>query len=520
MRCQLRCFFKKTCECPPEQHSLPLHFRKVVEGLGPTFVKLGQLLSLRPDVIPAEYCDELQKLQDTVSPFPFEKVKKIIEEEFNKPLSDIFSSFEKEPIAAASIAQVHKAKLKNGKVVAVKVMRPDVIKDMTQDIRILEKIADLFEKHVVESRPYRPKRFVQEFKEWTLKEIDFRHEAQSMQEMRERFAASAILKIPEVFTKYTSKKVLTMEFMDGVHINDEKGLKNLKSDRRQLACNAMQIIAEQTLVEGIFHADPHPGNILVIAGNRFVFLDFGIVGRISEKQRRKISLYMMYLFERDIERALHHILELAEVSEESDVEGFKRKMLDILSTCYGSLETNSLSRALYDGVIAGVPYKVYFPSDLVLLSKAFVTAESVGRNLYPQFSLLTDAKEPVKKALKKQLTPMRTIKNLIKNSRDYSDLIEDLPIHALRTLNLIEKGKLTVTIDNKEFLPYMKEFHEAHMVRMMGMIVAALILASGVTSYLQQGPRHMLALPMIELYVALGIFVWMILYIRKRRWTA
>ncbi|MEK6922046.1 MAG: AarF/UbiB family protein [Nanoarchaeota archaeon] len=516
LRCQIRCFFKKTCECPPEQHSLSIHFRKVVESLGPTFIKLGQLLSLRPDVISAEYCDELRKLQDKVPPFPFAEVKKIIEEEFNKPLSALFSSFEEEPIAAASVAQVHKAKLKNGKIVAVKVMRPEVMQTMKQDIRIMEAVAELLEKHVEESRPYRPKQFVQEFKEWTLKEIDFRNEAHIMEEMRQRFAANAILKIPEVFPQQTSQRVVTMEFMEGIHINDDAGLKNIQGDRRQLAINAVQIIAEQTLVHGVFHADPHPGNILVVKGNRFVFLDFGIVGRLSEKQRRKISLYMIYLFERDFERALRHVLELAEISDDSDVEGFKKKMLDILSSCYGSLETNSLSMALYKGIIAGIPYKVYFPSDLVLLSKAFVTAESVGRNLYPQFSLLTDAQEPIKKTLKKQLSPIKTLKNLVKNSLDYSEFIEDLPIHALRTLNLIEKGRITVTVDKKEFLPYLKELHETHMINIMGMIVAALILASGMTGFLQKGPQHMLALPMIELYVAAGLFVWIIIYTRKK----
>ncbi|MBI2136759.1 hypothetical protein HYU06_06835 [Candidatus Woesearchaeota archaeon] len=517
LRCKFHCMLKRSCDCPLDKHSLPVHFRKVIERLGPTFIKLGQLLSLRPDVLLPEYCNELRNLQDKVPEFSFQDVKKIIEEDFHLQLSAVFSSFDKKPIAAASIAQVHKARLKDGKKVAVKILRPEVTKIIKQDIRIMEMIAALLEKNFPESRSFRPIRFVQEFKEWTLKEIDFRNEAGIMAEMQEVFANNKILRIPNVFFKHTSQRVLTMEFMEGININNDKGLTKIHANRRQLAINAVQIIAEQTLVHGIFHADPHPGNILALKGNRFVFLDFGIVGRLSERQRRKFSLYMIYLFERDFERALRHIVDLAEVSDESDVEGFKKDLLGILSSCYGTLETNSLSQALFKSVIAGVPHRVYFPSDLVLLAKAFVTAESVGRNLYPKFSILTDAQQPVRKTLKKQLSPIRTISNLVKNSIDYNDLIEEFPVHAARTLKLIENGSITVNLNKKEFLPLMKEFHETHVVRMMGMIIASLILASGITSFLQEGQQHMLALPMVELYLAIGLFIWTIRYMRKKR---
>ncbi|MBI5001871.1 hypothetical protein HZC31_00635 [Candidatus Woesearchaeota archaeon] len=517
VRCRIRCFIKRKCNCPPEKHSLPLHFREVIENLGPTFIKFGQLLSLRPDVIPEEYCAELRKLQEDVPGFSFNEVQKIIEAEFGKPVQSLFSSFDKKPIAAASIAQVHIAQLKNGKKVAVKVLRPDVRTTIEQDIRIMEKVAALFETHIPETRPFRPKRFVQEFKDWTMKELDFRNEGRIMDEMRTVFKNETLLKIPEVHWELTSKKIVTMEFIDGTHISDAKGLQKLHINKKELAINGITIIVAQTLVHGIFHGDPHPGNILALQGNRFGFLDFGIVGRVTERQRRKLSLYLIHLLERDFERAMVHILDLAETTEESDIEGFKRAFMDILAACYGSVGNSSLSDAFFRAVIAGVPYKIYFPSDLVLLSKAFVTSESVGRNLYPQFNILTDARESVEKTLKQQLHPVKTVKNLLRNSLDYGEIVEDLPLHTARVLKLIEKGSIAVTIDKKEFSGYMNEFHKANNIRVVGTIIAALVIASAITSFLQEGQQHMLSLPMIELYLALGLGIWLVHYMKNNK---
>lgn len=517
IRCRLRCLIKRKCNCPPEKHSLPLHFREVIESLGPTFIKFGQLLSLRPDVIPEEYCTELRKLQENVPSFSFNDVQKIIETEFGKPLLSLFSSFDKKPIAAASIAQVHIAHLKNGKKVAVKVLRPNVRKIIEQDIRLMEKTADILEQRAPETKPFRPKRFVQEFKDWTMKELDFRNEGRVMDEMRTVFENESILKIPQVYWELTSEKVVTMEFIDGVHVSNTKGLQKLHLNKKELAINGITIIVAQTLVHGIFHGDPHPGNILALKGNRFGFLDFGIVGRVTERQRRKLSLYLVHLLERDFERAMMHILDLAETTDESDIDGFKRTFRDILASCYGSVGNSSLSEAFFRAVIAGVPYKIYFPSDLVLLSKAFVTTESVGRNLYPQFSILTDAREPVEKTLKQQLHPVKTVKNLLKNSLDYSEIVEDLPLHTARILKLIEKGNIAVTVDKKEFMNYMGEFHKANNIRVLGTIIAALVIASGIMSFLQEGPQHMLSLPMIELYLALGLGIWLLIYMKNNR---
>ncbi len=518
LRCKIVCVIKRHCDCPKDMHSLPVHFRKTIESLGPTFVKFGQLLSLRPDVIPQEYCDELRKLQDEVPGFGFTEVKQIIEEQTGVSLYKSYKSFDRSPIAAASIAQVHKAVLKNGKKVAVKVLRPGIANIIHQDIRILEMIAHVLEDRVPESRLFRPRKFIEEFKDWTLREIDFRNEARVMEEMRSSFAENPLIKIPQVYDTLSAERAFTMEFIDGVRVTDQAGIKNLHLDAKKLAVNAMQLIVEQTLVHGLFHGDPHPGNILALRGNRYGFLDFGIIGRLSERQRRKLSLYLLHLFQRDIERALGHILDLAELSDESDKEGFKRRAMDILNMCYGRLGHNSLSEALFRCVIAGVPYKVYFPSDLVLLSKAFVTAESVGREVYPDFSLLVDAREPVERVLKQQLLPTRTISNLLKNSLDASEIIEDLPLHAQKVLNFLEKGEVAVRIDKKEFSGYIDEIHKANNVRIIGMIVAALVVGSAITAAIQSDvPQHMLSLPMVELYAALLLGAYLLIYMKKTR---
>src|SRR3989344_8892500 len=255
---------------------LPRRLRLAMENLSGAFIKLGQLLSLRADLIPKEYADEFSKLQDEVKPFKFEKVREIIESELKKPLSDIFLKFDSSPIAAASVGQVHKAMLNNGKIVAVKVQRPNIEKIFETDIALLYHLAVLLEKHYPELKDYNFMEIVKEFEEYTKNELDYLHEARNIDIFYNNFKNDKI-KIPKVYWNHTSKRVLTMEFIKGVKITD------VEKNRPYYVKQLVESYLKQTMEYGVFHADPHPGNVFVTSEHSLALLDFGIVGHISSE---------------------------------------------------------------------------------------------------------------------------------------------------------------------------------------------------------------------------------------------
>ncbi len=439
LKCRIRCWFYG-CFCPPEEKSLPFYFRKVVESLGPAFIKLGQILSLRPDFIPTEYCDELRKLQDKVPPFSFEDVKKIVEEDLGQPVSKVFSRFDEEPIASASIAQVHRAKLRNGALVAVKVQRPQLIERIEQDLRVVAWVADFMEQKWDKCRPYRPKKLAEEFSDWTRKEIDFRNEAKYMSEIKENFKGNRTAIIPKVYWDYTTKRVLTMQLIEGCNMYDESCLKKSGINRKKLAAAGARLMFEQAIVHGVFHGDPHPGNLVAMRQNKLGFLDFGIIGRLPKDTRKKLLLILSHLVRKEFDESIKHTLEIAEISAESDLQGYKSKLYGIFTSWYGSqVKEGTLTRAFFNAIAEGVHHKVYFSPDLVLFSKMLVTTESVGALLNPDFDISIDARPFIEETMRAEMSPFKFIKGFIKNALEYGEFIEELPTHIIKLIKKIEE---------------------------------------------------------------------------------
>lgn len=511
LKCRIKCWYRG-CFCPPEEKSLPVYFRKVLEKLGTTFIKLGQLLSVHPDFIPDEFCEELRKLQDNVPGFSsseFQKVEQIILAELGKPVSEIFSSFSESPIASASVAQVHEASLKNGKKVAVKVQRPDVKDQIQQDLRILHWLSHFMEKYWKACRPFRPKKLVDEFSEWTQRELDFRNEAKSMTFVKNNFKENQTIVIPKVFWELTTKRVLTMSFLEGSKLYDEAGLIKLAINKKELAINGARIMFEQTLIHGFFHADPHPGNILAMRNNRLGFMDFGIVGILSPNVRKKMLMVLNHLLNQDFYRTADHILELAVTSELSNVQEYREKLYVIFRSWYGStLAQNSLSQIFFKGLTHGVHYNVFFPPDLVLFSKALVTTESVGTLLYPRFDMSEHLKPFIEEAAKSQLSPVTSIKKFVENSIEYGSIIENLPLYANIFLKKLVEPEQKVKINMEEFLGMKNEIHRINKMRTLGVIIASLILSSAIILHLE-GSKYILgfSLGLFQMVIALVLAV-------------
>ena len=297
---------KKKSKKSRSTHAVRL--RKAMEEAGGAFVKLAQMLSLRSDLIPQEYCDEFAKLQDSVKPFAFSKVKKIIEEDFGKPINKVFMEFEKEPIAAASVGQVHKARLKSGQWVAVKIQRPDIKKIFKSDVDILYYLAEQAEERIENLRRFKPRRIVQEFENYTKKELDFKLEAKNIDIFFKKYKYSHYFKIPRVYWEQSSSRVVTMTFIDGKKISEMKKLD--EKDKKRLTLLVYRSFIDQVFNMHIFHADPHPGNIFLMDNKKIAFLDFGIVGRISPDLAMSVEMMLIGLVKGDLDMLAQSFLDI------------------------------------------------------------------------------------------------------------------------------------------------------------------------------------------------------------------
>ena len=498
---------------PGEKVPLPVSLRVTLEKLGPTFIKFGQVLSLRPDIVPSEYVKELRHLQDQVHPVPFAEVEKVIEGETGKKLGATFKSFDKTPIAAASVAQVHKAVLKTGETVAVKVLRPNVQSIVEQDISIMKQIAELLESHLPEAKAYRPVELVKEFEEWTNAEFDLRVEAKNMSLFRENFEGDETVVIPRVYWAHTSEKVLVMEFIDGVKLSDSSELKKRKFNRRMLALNGANAVFKQIFIDGVFHGDPHPGNLLALKGNRIAFLDFGIIGRLGMKTRKKLALYILALNENDSEKAVKHLMDIVEVGERGNLEGFKREVWKNINSWYGlPLKERGVAQTLYKTVSMAARHDVHFPTETVLLAKALLTVESVGVELYADFDFSRESKPFIHRLIREQLSPVKSVKKMFQNSLEYLEFFENLPEHVSNVVRKFESGDLTVRLQKTEFLEITDELYRLGKLVVLGIVAAALIMGSSLLLRAEGISRVLgFSVGLIEFYLAIFFTAWLLI---------
>ena len=322
-----------------EPHTVAVRLRQAFEELGPTFIKFGQVLSGRPDLITVEFANEFKKLQDEVPPFPYLDAKKIIETDLGADIDQIFHEFDKTPIAAASIAQVHRAVLHDGSIVAVKVRRPGIEKALAQDIPILFWLADLLEKNVPESHLYNPAGIVEEFAHTVKQELDMHIEADNARKFAENFKDSDKIKIPVVYDGYSSRRILTMEWISGIRIDDLDGLVMGGFNTHEIAKCGAEAFFKQVFEDGIFHADPHAGNMFVMENGRVGMLDFGMVGRLTDDSMEVIADTFLSLVRKDFDGLVRQYIALGFVPESIDQErfrkAFKRDLVELLDPLYG-----------------------------------------------------------------------------------------------------------------------------------------------------------------------------------------
>ncbi len=452
--------------------------RITLERLGPTFIKLGQLLSVRPDLVPKKYIKEFEKLQDKVPSFSFEKAEKEIEKELGKPLNNVFRSFEKKPIASASIGQVHKAVLRNGEKVAVKIQRLNVQKIMETDVEIMFYIAKLAEKYSPQIAKYSPVSIVKEFSEWTKNELDFRIEAENAHRFYRNFEDIRTVKIPKVYDDYTTSRILVLEYLDGTEIRNIKEIKRKGLDLDKVIRNGFDAILTQVFIHGFFHADPHPSNMLVLKNNVVALVDFGIVGYFDEDLKRK-SIDLFYgIIKKDTDKIVQTFLEMGVVEEDKiDINSFRNEIREALRPLKGNqLRDIRLSFVLEDVLDVALRYKIKMPLDFVLFGKTIVTLEGVGLEYDPNFKFMDKVQPFAERLIISKSSPKHAVNNLLKNMSRFRRFVTDLPDKTDRLFQKIQSGKVKVDIEDKDVRSLSLEIDRSSNRLAYSMIIAALLI--------------------------------------------
>lgn len=523
-KCRIHCFLnppeKKNCLIQMEGETeilSPEVLRNVLEKLGPTFIKLGQVLSLRADIVGEEISSELSKLQSDVPSFSYERARQIVIEEFKTTPEELFKSFEKDPAAAASLAQVHRAFLKDGTEVAVKIQRPNIKNIIEQDIHILFFIGHLSERFIPETRPYQPLRIIKEFADWTMRELDFKVEGNNAERFRFAFKENQHINIPTIYWELTTHRVLTMDFIHGVKADDVEGMKKLDSDPRQLALIGVGSIFQQFLIDGFFHADPHPGNFFAMKNNMLCLHDFGMVGFLTIEQRKELVSCFVAFENKDIDGFLKHFMHLATVSEKSDVSGFQKDASEVLSELFFTPGQPSIAWAFFRLINKGAKRQISFSADLALFGKAIITSEAMGRKLYPEFDFNKEMQPFVEKALKSYLDPKKTLQTLKTDIFDYLGFLKSLPEKTQSLMQRIEEGNLNVKIDASELLGIKRELDRQNDLRVLGTATIALFVVSSIFTYFE-GKKTIVGLPIstIGLTIAVIMLLWLVAKIIKK----
>lgn len=464
-----------------------VHLREALSRLGPTFIKFGQVLSLRPDILPPEYIEELEKMQDRAPSIPLSEVRSTIKKELGKEPEKLFASFDPKPVASASLAQVHKAKLRSGEVVAVKVQRPDVEKTIKEDIEILLFIAHWLEKHkVLGGVPFIA--LVEEFKRWTLREINFNYEATNLRLFRENFKKSPDVIIPRVYENYSTEHVLTMQFIEGIPLHDITQVRK-KENVRALMRKSYKAMGEMIFVQGLFHADPHPGNIL-ISKNRIAFIDFGIVGRFDDKLRRTVLGLVDATLKNDPDRALDALLDMQTEKTTMDRGQLRQDIQDIIDQLhFGEVKDIKISQLLSKEMEIIHRYNIRVPIDFILFAKTIITLEGLGLRYNPGFKLLAETEPLLRQAITKEYMPTALAKRLRRQAHEYRKMMEKGPTYIDDTFRRINEGRLDIELVPREFAELRVEIEHGAGNIAIGLMIAALIVSAALLMQIVEGPK-------------------------------
>ncbi len=467
----------------------PQRIRQALEELGPTFIKLGQILATRVDLFPPQYIAEFEKLQDQAPPVPFEDLLAQIEEDIGGSIDDFFLEVNRQPLAAASIAQVHKATLTDGTPVILKIRRPGLRKIIEADLRLLQRIVDIAEAESPDIRRFHPREVLRQFNQSLRRELDLAAECRNAERVAANLADDPNIVIPKVYWQLTGERINVQEYIQGIHGRDLKTIEKSGLDRKLLADRGSKAVMKMIMEDGFFHADPHPGNVFYLPDNRLAFIDFGMVGRLTEERREQVVslLYGM----------VHHApAKVAEILEDwSDNiytdEDVLTVDLEAFVDQYSSLALKDLSlTAMLSDLMALLrDHKLVLPPDLALLIKAYITLDGLGRYLNPEFNTLVFAAPYIQEIMMERYRPETIAKRGWRNLIGVADLLASLPKDLRKLLRASRKGAVQIDVTVRHLDRYVSTMDIAISRLTMGMVTAALIIGSSIIMTVEGGPE-------------------------------
>ncbi|MCX7794628.1 MAG: AarF/ABC1/UbiB kinase family protein [Thermodesulfovibrionales bacterium] len=505
---------------PYIDRAFPERLRHAFEELGPSFIKLAQILSARPDLITKAYADEFKKLQDEVPPFRFEEVRTIIQEELGAPLEEIFKDFEVRPIAAASIAQVHGATLKSGESVVVKIQRPRIKEIIETDIDIMKFIAELMDRYMPEAEFFNPKGIVEEFSKTVRKELNFREEAKNLNRFRRNFEGHKYIYIPRFYPEYLTEKVMVMERIHGIRIDRISEIEKMGFDRTHIAKIGLEAYLKMIFEDGYFHADPHPGNIFIMPDGRIGLVDFGIVGYLTPELMENLAQAFISLVRQDFDSLIEQYIDLGFVSEEVDIESFRREfkadLMDFLVPLYGaSISEINFAEYLDTLTHLGIKHKLRIPSDFLLVNKSMLILDSIARELDPSFNFISVAEPYASKLIRSRYSPGRLYERVRRNIDEFTAFATSTPRQLRLLLRKTLKDELQVKITHLGLERLIRDIDRSANRLSFSIIVAAIILGSSILTLSNVGGKvfDMPLFGAVGFFMAFVLGVWLLISI-------
>ena len=481
------------------------------EQLGPTFVKLGQMLSTREDLLPPAWTTELARLHSHVAPVPFDDLLPQVEQALGRSPFEVFGNLEREPYAAASIAQVHRAKLASGTPVILKIRRPGIEAKIDADLRILEHLAHLVEREIPEVRRYQPVQVVGQLRASLERELDLAVEARNTERFARNFADDLDILVPRVYWEWTSSAMNVQEHIEGIRGNDLAAIDNAGLDRKALAARGADAVLKMILVDGFFHADPHPGNVIYLPGNRIALIDFGMVGRLSPVRRRQIVDLLAGLARRDEETMLEVLLDW----RGDDVVDEARLATDLgeLAFDYVDLQLKDLKIGVLLRRVSAIlrEHSIVLPVDLTLLFKALISLEGLGRQYDPEFRLIERVKPFLDRAMRDRYQPAEAARRAQVTLSDFFGLVTSMPRDLARLVKDARHGRMRVDLDLKRLDSFGDRLDSAINRATIGIMTASLVIGSSIVMTVAEGPT-LFGVPLLTFF---GLFGYLIAFVNS-----
>ena len=472
---------KKDEEDQLPDETIPIRIRRVLEDLGPAYIKLGQMLSTRPDLVGVEISEELQKLRDNTPVTEFSEMKKVIESELGKPIDEIYKSINEDPIGSASIGQVYTAVLKeNNEEVAVKVQKPNIEEIIKSDLKIMKFLAVRIDKYVSKTKIYNLPSIIAEFERTILKEINFEEEVRNMEVLANNFENVYYVHIPYPYLDYCTKKVITMELIDGVELS--KVIKSTcdKYDKKLIAKRGMDSYFKQVMVDGFFHADPHPGNIMVYEDNKICYIDVGMVGILTDDFKGNLAELVLLLYNGNTDNIINQLIYMDIITPSQNTPELKEDINDLMKKYYGTKLKNA-NGTIEDLVNAMINNNVVLPREFVMLGRGLTLIEESGRQLNPDFDTGDELKDISKKIIVQQASPKRLFNITSNYLLEMEHLAKNFPNTMNSTLSKLDEGQLSINIKHEWIREIAKQITTA-------IILAAIIVGSSIAIFADKGP--------------------------------